>query len=169
MIYGLTVAPEVLQSVIEILINGLGARNYSDNILIGGKGLKEHNERLEMVLTKLEDLGFTLNKSKCKFAQRELQFLGYHISKGCVSLAKDKVESCVNMRVPENVTELKGFLGLVNFCSKFVPHIATLTEPLRKLTKKTAPWEWLEDQDRAFRSIKEAIAKRTKLSYSSHG
>jgi hypothetical protein len=52
-----------------------------------------------------------------------------------------RVKAVNNFRVPENPTEVKSFLGLVNFCAKYICDFATLAEPLRKLTRKEVKWQ----------------------------
>lgn len=55
------------------------------------------------------------------------------IGKNGVKPDPDKVSAVVNMEAPQNVSELRRFLGMVNQLGKFVPNLATVTEPLRAL------------------------------------
>ena len=62
-------------------------------------------------------------------------------------------------------TRKKSFLGLLNFCAKFLPHIASITEPLRKLTKKNEPFAWSQEQQNVCHKIKQLLSKTETLSY----
>ena len=48
----------------------------------------------------------------------------------------EKVNSILNMKPPSNTSEIRSFLGLVTYCGKFIPNFATITEPLRRLTRQ---------------------------------
>ena len=58
-----------------------------------------------------------------------------------------------NARTPQNAAEVRSFLGLVNYCARFIPNFATLTEPLRKLTRSDTEWVWGKAQQDAFHRL----------------
>lgn len=66
-----------------------------------------------------------------------------------VGAAQSKVEAVQNTRQPKNATEVRSFLGLVNYCGRFIPSLATIAEPLRRLTRSTCPWSWGKEQEAA--------------------
>ena len=68
-------------------------------------------------------------------------------------------------RSPSNVSELRSFLGLVNFVTKFVSHSADLLMPLNNLLKKDVKFIWSSAQQKSFESIKKAVCESTILSY----
>lgn len=55
-------------------------------------------------------------------------------------LAEDKVDTILNARQTESVTKIRSFLELINFSARFIPNLATILEPLRKLTRKGVPF-----------------------------
>lgn len=61
-----------------------------------------------------------------------------------------KVEAVKNARPPQTAAEVRSFLGLVNYCVRFIPNFATLAELLRKLTRSDTEWVWGEIQQDAF-------------------
>ena len=69
---------------------------------------------------RLASLGLTLNEDKCKLGLQSLSYLGHTVSDKGVSIDYRKVEAIQNAVEPENISELRGFLGLVNFVGKFV-------------------------------------------------
>lgn len=166
MVFGVTVGPEIFQGALrEVLSNCLGTANISDNIIIHGKGIKEHNDRLEKVLTVLGKRGLTLNKKKCRFAVDKSQYMGYVVSKKGFRLEEGKVKAVEEARAPVNVSELRSFLGLVNFCAKFTKDVTKYTEPLRVLLCKNVAWEWNDKFELAFRKLKDVVAKSVLLNF----
>jgi hypothetical protein len=61
------------------------------------------------------------------------------------------------------VTEVRSFLGFGNFYRKFINHFSNKAEPLNRLTRKDTPWAWTEEQQVAFKSLKEAFVKEVVL------
>ena len=70
-----------------------------------------------------------------------------------------KVDAIKSTKRPKDIKELRSFLGLSNYCSKFIQNYSTLTAPLRELTTKNARYEWTSVHQQAFESIKRAIQK----------
>lgn len=57
-----------------------------------------------------------------------------------------KVDAVMNARAPKTPGEVRSFLGLANYRSRFIADYATVSEPLRKLTRSNTKWEWTEVQ-----------------------
>ena len=70
----------------------------------------------------------------------------------------DKVSAVVNMEAPQNITELRRFLEMVNQLGKFLPNLATETEPLRGLLSTGSSWYWDQPQRDAFNEIKRMLS-----------
>ena len=67
--------------------------------------------------------------------------------------------------VPENPTELKSFLWVVNYYRKFIPDMSTLVNPLNRLLAHDVPWGWTQDCQKAFRKLKEALLNSPLLAH----
>ena len=76
-----------------------------------------------------------------------------------------KIEAIVALPEPEDVTALKRFLGMVNYLSKFLPHLSEMTEPLRRLEDKDAEWQWLTQHKVAFNTVKKYLTESPVLKY----
>lgn len=122
-----------------------------DDILISGRSTEEHLEILEEVFQRLEEHGIRLNRAKCVFFQQGLEFLGHWIDVHGIRPLPQKVDAIVNTKSPTNVTELKSYLGLLNYYGKLVPNLATTLHPLHGLLQKDASWQWTEECESAFR------------------
>ena len=105
------------------------------------------------------------NLSKCAFNKKNLDLFEYHFSHHGIAPSQQKIKAIQNAPQPENVQAVRSFLGMTNYLSRFHPNYATLTEPLRKLTKKDVKWTWTDDQQSPFFKIKEAIMSSHVMSY----
>ena len=109
------------------------------------KTAEQHDTRLEKAFGRIQEKGLTLNKEKCKFHMSEIEFMEHLLSARGVGPTQEKVEVVTEVRKPESVAEVRSFLGLVNFCSRFIPDLGTVSEPLRRLTRKDVPYQWGKD------------------------
>ena len=57
----------------------------------------------------------------------------------------------------KDVTELRSFLGLLNYYGRFIPNLSSLLHPLNELLRHETPWKWSAAQDEAFKIAKEKI------------
>ncbi len=97
------------------LLDGIeGVVCLMDDVLVHGKTLEEHNDRLHRVLSWLEESGMTLNKDKCTFSSTEVKFLGQILSDKGICSDPDKITAIQKIPEPTNVPELRRFLGMVN-------------------------------------------------------
>ena len=93
---------------------------------------EDHLKNLATVLGTLEEKGLTLKKEKCKFFMKEIKNLGHIISKEGIRVDPDKYDAISNAPAPKNVKELQGFIGGINYYSKFIPKMAQICKPLYK-------------------------------------
>ena len=157
--FGVNSAPKQFQLALQKTLQGLeGVRNIADDIIIWGKTQKEHDTRLEALMKRLFESNLTLNDSKCTFNVDSIWFCGYILSKDNSSADKHKIKALVNMKVPEDVSQLRTFLGLATYCERFIPHLATITAPLLELANKGVMWKWTNRHEQAFNKVKE-VAK----------
>lgn len=134
-----------------------------DDILVFGKSFKDHDEHLKETLCKLEEANLTLSEEKCEFAKPSVAFLGTIVNAESIQVDPKKVEAITKMAAPKDPSELRGFLGMVNQLTKFQPHIAELTKPLRVLLSTKNHWKWGEIQQQAFSSVKNSLASTPTL------
>ena len=166
LLFGINAAPEIYQHEIHKVIQGVpGTANVSDDIIVHGATQEEHDERLRQTLSRLKDVGLTVNADKCVFGVSEMVFLGHKLTSRGIDPAKEKVKAVAEVREPQTATEVRSFLGLVNFCARFIPNFATVAEPLRRLTRKNAHFQFGTEQKRAFHTLKESLMNAQTLGY----
>ena len=152
--------PNISKSESQVLKGTEGYLCQMDAILVFGKSFKEHDEHLKETLCKLQEANLTLNEEKCEFAKPSVEFLGTIVNAEGIQVDPKKVEAITKMAAPQHPSELR-FLGMVNQLSKFQPHIAELTKPLRDLLSTKNHWTWGEIQQEAFSSVKNSLATPT--------
>lgn len=164
--FGVNSATEQYQHEVQRAISGIeGARNISDDIIVHGPDQETHDKRLEAVVNRLAQSGLTLNSEKCEFNMAELTFMGLLLSEKGIGTTDARVKAVREFREPQNVSEVRSFLGLVTYSSRFIPDFATKSEPLRRLTKKDVKFEFGEEQKHAFELLKDAVADSGTLAY----
>lgn len=136
-----------------------------DDILIHAETEEQHDRRLAEVLKVIEKARLKLNQAKCKFKQRQVRFLGHLIDEAGVRADPNKVAGIGNFPQPQNATELKRFLGMVNYLAKFIPELSTVAHPLYELLKGDKEWMWGPAQYEAFRNLKTALATAPVLTF----
>ena len=139
--------------------------NQRDDILIGARNWAEHNATLEAVLQRAEDFGITLNKAKCEFGRTELEFYGYRFSQHGLTPRSDKVKAIRDCSAPTSKSEVRSFLGMTGYLAKFIPRYASLTQPLRELTRNETKFHWDSQEQDAFAKLKHSISSDDTIAF----
>ena len=105
-------------------------------ILIAGKNEQDHLEILEKILSGLQNAGTRLKRSKFAFMLSSIDYLRHRISADGLQPTKEKVRAISEAPAPLNVTQLRSFLGVVNYYSMFLPNLSTMLAPFYKLLRK---------------------------------
>ena len=156
--FGVSSAPGVFQRVMESLLNGIPhVVVYLDDILVTGPTEAEHLAALEEVLKRLQAAGLLLKREKCTFMAPSVIYLGHKIDAQGLHPIPEKVKAVQEAPKPNNVTELKSYLGLLSYYSKFLPNLSAVLAPLYKLLRQREPWQWKEPQDKAFTESKKLL------------
>ena len=106
------------------------------------------------ILSHLEKAGLRARHTKCSFMVPSVTFLGHTVDEKGLHPIPDKVEEVTKAPRPQNAQELKSFLGLLSYYSKFVPNLASVLAPLYKLLRKNAHWRWYTEEENAFSHAK---------------
>ena len=166
LIFGAKSSQDAFNEVIYRIFGDIeGCLNQRDDILIGAKTKEEHDIILEKVLQRAADYGITFSPEKCQFGAKEIDFYGYKFSEDGLKPADDKIKAVREAGRPEDKTAVKSFLGMIGYLSKFIPNYATMTSPLRTLTRKDVDFKWGSHEQKVFDKLKQSITEDTTLSY----
>lgn len=115
------------------------------------------------MLSRLERYGLRVKLSKCQFMQGSVEYLGHRIDKEGLHPTEEKVAAIVNAPKPNNVTELRSFLGLLNYYGRFLLNLSSRLQPLHNLLKQKQPWSWTAACETAFEEAKQLLLGSTVL------
>ena len=163
--YGVSVAPAIFQSVMDRILHNLPVACYLDDILISAPTVEEHDVLVEKVLQRLQDAGIHLHQEKCHFGQRQVEYLGHLIDATGIHPTNNKVRAIKEAPVPSDITQLRAFVGLLNYYGKFIPQVATHMTPLYKLMEKDHKWLWSAECQDAFLKCKELLTCEAVLAH----
>ena len=114
-------------------------------------------------MQRIKKVGITSNEEKCEIGKTELKFLGHVIDQNGIKADPKKVQAIQEMRTPENVSDLRRFIGMMNQLGKFSPKLSELSQPLQELLQSKHQWIWGPSQYSAFSLIKAELSKPTTL------
>ena len=156
--FGVASSPAVFQAAMDSILQGIsGVICYIDDILITGKSDEQHLKALEEVLKRLDHHGLVLEKEKCFFFKDQVEYLGHIVDALGVHTTPDKLQAVKEAPTPKNVSQLRSFLGLVNYYQKFIPNLAMMLYPLNCLLRLGAKWHWIKECEKAFDSAMLAL------------
>lgn len=151
----------------DVLLRGLRWQTclcYLDDVVIFSATFKEHLLRLQSVLECIKTAGLQLNTKKCHLACRHIQILGHTVSADGIRPDPDKIRAVSEFPRPLNIKQLKSFLGLCSYFRRFIQDFADRAAPLNRLLSKDTAFEWTEDQENSFKSLKLSLTNDPILS-----
>ena len=162
--FGISSAPGIFQRTMESVLSRIPhVIVYLDDILITGKSETEHLKNLQLVLQQLETAGLHLKKKKCEFLVPSITYLGHRIDAQGLHPLLEKVDAIIKAARPKSITELKAFLGLLNYYGKFIPNLSSVLHPLYELLQHKVHWTWNAQREKAFASAKALLTSDSVL------
>lgn len=172
LMFGMSCAPEHFQKTLErVLLPCEGVVNFIDDIVTFGNSEEEHKQRLKCVLDTLKSNNVLLNEKKCIFNAKCIHFLGHELSSEGIKPLDKYVDSIKRFREPKTIDEVQSFLGLVTYIGKWIPNLATLTEPIRQILRQKLSKHaditgfWGSNQQIAFNELKRRLGDVHSLGY----
>ena len=170
--FGISSAPEEYQSRQKEVLEGLeGVDVIADDIICFGSGdskqeaEKDHNKNLIALLNRAKEVNLKFNKEKMKFKLPEVRYMGHLLTENGVRADPAKIEAILNMPRPDDAKAVQRLMGCVNYLSRYLPKLAEVSAPLRRLTEKDAEWFWESQQEGAYQTILKLMASTPVLRY----
>uniref|UniRef100_A0AAQ4PMW1 ribonuclease H n=1 Tax=Gasterosteus aculeatus aculeatus TaxID=481459 RepID=A0AAQ4PMW1_GASAC len=169
---GISPAPEIFQrKLTQALDNVPGLFIIADDILITGQGEtqeeaeRDHDEKLKQFLDRCREKNIKLNAEKFRLRQKETTYIGHRLTTDGLKADPEKVRAIGQMPAPTDVKAVQRLIGMVNYLTKFCPHLSDQCKVLRDLTHKDSEWTWTTEHEEAFLNLKETIANAPVLRY----
>ena len=164
--FGVASSPALWQRTIDSILTYLpGVCCFVNAILVAAKTESEHLNRLKAVFKRLHENDVRIKPEKCAFLTKEISYLGFKITDKGLFKTDENIRAIKESRATTNVSEVRSFLGLVTFYSKFVPNLAIMAAPIYQLTRKNVPFDWNEECQKAFTSLKQELCSNRFLTY----
>jgi hypothetical protein len=168
--FGLKNAPAAFQRELQNILGQFPWKKvivYIDDVLIMSETFEEHCELVEKVMSTLLTHGVRLNVKKCSWFSESVEFLGHVVSRDGLSKPPAYVEAVRSFPRPTTVTQLREFLGLVQFQRKFIKDCSLIMKPLSSVTggKKKRKIDWTQEMEDAFVALKAAMCEATTLAF----
>ena len=131
--FGLCNAPATFTRVKNLVLRGL-TRNtvlaFLDDILVLGTTFENHLQNLKEALARFDDFGIQLKPKKCKFFQKEVEFLGRQVDGSSLKITSDGIAVVISWPTPSCSKDVERFLGLDNYHYSFIKHFSDKAELL---------------------------------------
>ena len=170
--FGLSASSEIFQKHLTHALESLpGILCIADDILIYGTGETDeeatanHDRSLRDLLQRCKNRGIVLNPDKMKLRMSEVNFMGHLLTNKGLKPDPAKVEAITKLPKPQDVEGVQRLNGFVNYLAKFLPKLSEVMEPIRRLTRKDAPWNWSSEQDQAFANVQRLVTEAPVLRY----
>jgi hypothetical protein len=164
--FGLCNAPATFQRLMDCTMRGLNydiCLIYLDDIIVFSADVPTHLERLSQVFDRLRQVNLKLKPSKCAFLRRSVEFLGYRISARGIETDNRKTQTIADWPIPKKLKEVRGFLGLCGYYRRFVEKFSDIAAPLHAMTKKNTPFNWTEECQKSFDTLKQKLTEASIL------
>ena len=155
--------PAAVQKIMDYTIVGLeNIYCFLDDIIVVSRGSKE--DYLKLVyrcLKKLDEDNLRINLPKCHFAKTQIELLGHKFTQSGIAPLESKTATILSLPSPNNLKQIRSFLGSVHYIGKFIPNLSQLCHQLWPLPKKNIEFVWNDEHETHFQSIKNKVANAT--------
>lgn len=166
LMYRVAAAPAIWQQNMANLLHGIpGVKAFLDDIRIAAKNLLEFLRRLEAVIKILHEYNIKVNLQKCEFFKSQIGYCGYIIDEKGIHKDESKFEAIINMPRPKNVSEVRAFIGMVNYYHRLIENASTILYPLYVLLRTDTPFVWTPRRETTFFKAKEAFLSEKCLAF----
>ena len=132
---------------------------FVDDANVFSNSLDQHITDVGRVLEKLRRSGLTIKPEKIQLERKQVEFLGYIISKSGIRANPTKIGEILDLPPPRNQRQLCRFFGIMQYQSRFLPTYAQEVVPLRTLLKKGEKWRWTPEMNETFIKVKNLFAR----------
>jgi hypothetical protein len=136
---------------------------YLDDCIVFGTGPTEFVARLRQIFMTFSKHKIFLKAKKCKFGLKRIEYVGKEICKQGLTMSEKKIYTVLDFPKPVENTQLRSFIGLVNYFRDFVPNHSHIVHPLHSMVdhaaKKRTAVRWTPEGEKAFDDIKDLVSR----------
>jgi hypothetical protein len=168
---GLKCSPDIAQAAMENILSDIEDANvYIDDVGAFSDDWYHNVNLIATILRRFCENGFTINLLKCEWAVKETDWLDYWLTPRGLKPWKKKIDAILHMDCSHNATELRMFIGCVNYYRDMWPSCAHVLKPLTDQSglKKKTPIKWTYEMQQAFDKMRLLMAANARAAYPDH-
>ena len=146
--FGLKNAGATYQRVATTLFHDMMHKDvevYVDDMIVKSQGRVDHLAALERFFERIQKFRLRLNPKKYTFRVTSGKLLGHMVSEQGIEVDPDKIRAILDIPMSRTEKEIKGFLGRLQYISRFIARLTDICEPIFRLLKKNQPIVWNND------------------------
>ena len=158
--FGLKNAGTTYQRATTTLFHDMMHRDvevYVHDMIVKSRDRIDHLAALERFFERIRQFRLRLNPKKCTFRVTSGKLLGYMVSERGIEVDPDKIIAILDMPAPRTEREIRGFLGRLQYISRFIARLTDICEPIFRLLRKSQPTVWDDQCQHAFERIREYL------------
>ena len=158
--FGLKNAGATYQRAATTLFHDMMHRDvevYVDDIIVKSQDRAYHLAALQRFFERIRRFKMRLNPKKCTFGVTYGKLMGHIVSERGIEVDPEKIRAILDMPSLRTKREIRGFLGRLQYISRFIANLTYICEPIFRLLRKNQPTVWNDDCQRAFEKIKECL------------
>lgn len=166
--FGLSVAPSSFSRMMAIAFSKLSPEHcftYMDDLIVIGFSEKNHINNLKRVFQVCRKYNLKLNPQKCQFFNQEVSFLGHICTADGLKPDPKKLEAVQKYPRPTDKDAVRRFVAFTNYYRRFVDNFAKITKPLTELTRKRVEFNWNQNCENAFQTLRDKLLSPPILKY----
>ena len=165
--FGLRNAAATFQRFVDGVVEGLkNVYVFVDDILVASQTEEEHVADLRNLFRRLDEHGLRLAVEKCQFYQKELVYLGFHISSSGLQPPRQRVDALAQMSPPKTHKDIQRILGMFGWYQRFIPNYAAVVHPLR-MAFNAPEFVWTQECSAAYDQLKSSLREASALRFPS--
>jgi hypothetical protein len=130
---------------------------FLNEILLYSKSEEEHENHLRMVFQVLREHQLYAKLRKFSFYQNKIHYLGHIIFEEGIAVDPENIEAIKGWTTPNNVTEVRSFMGLDGYYRRFIAEFSRIAHPITSLQKKGKKFQWTTECEMSFPQLKQLL------------
>ncbi|GJU73432.1 reverse transcriptase domain-containing protein [Tanacetum coccineum] len=158
--FGLCNAPATFQRCMLAIFHDMieeSVEVFMDDFSVFGNSFNTCLNNLDKMLQRCKDAHLVLNWEKCHFMVKEGIVLGHKVSSAGLEVDKAKIDVILKLPPPTNIKGVRSFLRHASFYRRFIKDFSKIARPITKLLEKDTPFEFDDECQKAFESLKEKL------------
>jgi hypothetical protein len=139
-------ADTIIGAVLAYIDDVVGFTMVGDEIL--------HAALVRALFTCFREEKLQVKFKKCTFFAKSIKFLGFIVGNGEMTTDPAKIETITEWQQPQTPSDVRSFLGFVNYFKRFIPGFSETAKPLHDLTRADSKFSWTPRCQTAFDEFK---------------